>query len=507
MPSEHRLHPASVLFWFASQLRQFALPAVVLLVTAGSSGWGWQVWTLWLIVPNALVAIARYVSLRYRYEAGELVIRSGILFRNERHIPYARIQNLDVVQSVFHRLLHVVDVRVETGGAQEPEATLSVLPLAALDAMRQRVFGDRHAADRSEDVPAPDVPAVEVPGEARRVLLTLTPADLLLHGFIQNRGMVIVGAGIGLLWEAGLWDPVVDRVFRGTDPEEVVRYLGGGRFGQLGAPVTVVALGAATIAVGLLAVRVLSMAWSVVRLHAFRLSRVGGDLRSEFGLLTRVTATIPLGRIQSLTVREGLVHRAFGRMSLSVATAGGHGGGHASQREEIAPILARDRLGALVREVLPTLDLSSAAWQPADQRAVRRVFKRSAIAVSLLCLATVAVIGWWSLALAALLLPWARVHAHFYVKHLAWALTADAVLFRSGWWWRHVSAAPFTRIQVVAMHASPFDRRAHMARVRVDTAGAGAASHRIDIPYLPLEAANELYRQVAARAGRTAFEW
>ena len=37
------------------------------------------------------------------------------------------------------------------------------------------------------------------------------------------------------------------------------------------------------------------------------------------------------------------------------------------------------------------------------------------------------------------------------------------------------------------MTQSPFDRRHRMASVRVDTAGAGDASHRVDIPYLPVE--------------------
>lgn len=67
----------------------------------------------------------------------------SILFRNERHVPYARIQNLHAVQNVFHRLWKVVEVRVETGGADEPEATMSVLPVSAYEEMRRRVFGER----------------------------------------------------------------------------------------------------------------------------------------------------------------------------------------------------------------------------------------------------------------------------------------------------------------------------------------------------------------------------
>ena len=154
-PAEHRLHPLSILFSLAEQVQIFALPGVALLVTAGSVGWGWELWMLPALVPSALVSLSRYLTLRYRFEAHELVIRSGLLFRNERHVPYDRVQNLDAVQNVFHRLLEVVEVRVETGGGQEPEAKMSVLSLAAFEEMRGRVLGERAAAPpRSPGRPA-----------------------------------------------------------------------------------------------------------------------------------------------------------------------------------------------------------------------------------------------------------------------------------------------------------------------------------------------------------------
>jgi membrane protein YdbS with pleckstrin-like domain len=43
--------------------------------------------------------------------------------------------------------------------------------------------------------------------------------------------------------------------------------------------------------------------------------------------------------------------------------------------------------------------------------------------------------------------------------------------------------------------------------VRVDTAGAGARSHAVNIPYLDRGTADELARALAARAARTAFRW
>ena len=55
-------------------------------------------------------------------------------------------------------------------------------------------------------------------------------------------------------------------------------------------------------------------------------------------------------------------------------------------------------------------------------------------------------------------------------------------MMRSGWIWQQITLARVNKIQAVAMHQTPFDRRAAMARVRVDTAGAGEFSHRVDIP-------------------------
>ena len=105
----------------------------------------WQFWLLLFLVPATIVAITRYFSFRLRYEGTELVIRSGIFFRNERHVPYVRIQNLDAVRNVAHRLLGVTEVRVETGGGQAPEATISVLHETVFEEMRRRIFEGRAA--------------------------------------------------------------------------------------------------------------------------------------------------------------------------------------------------------------------------------------------------------------------------------------------------------------------------------------------------------------------------
>lgn len=507
MPSEHRLHPLSVLFGLAAQVRIFLLPGL-LFVFAGSRGWWgeWQAWAMLLVIPYALVAILRYVSFRYRYEPNEMVIRTGLLFRNERHVPYARIQNLDAVQNVFHRLLGVVEVRVETGGGQEPEAKMSVLPVAAYEEMRRRVFEHR----RGEEGPSDAAALPSAPPD--RTLLHLSLRDLLLCGFIENRGVVLIAAGFGLLWEIGLADSLMDRIFGGMAPgRDVMRDLFRSLLGQVGFPLGRIAFTLMAFAGLLLFIRLISMAWAFLRLYGFRLARAGEDLRTEYGLLTRVVATIPLRRIQTLTIREGPVHQLFRRASVRVETAGGGGGGEgegsAKQREWLAPIIRRDDLPGFLHEVLPEVDFAAVSWRGVEPRAFRRVLKGAVVFSVLASLPFVLLLKMWTLVLLAVLLVWGFISSRIYVRNLGWAVTESAVLFRSGWIWRQVSVARFAKIQAVAIHESPFDRRAAMARVRVDTAGAGMTAHRVDIPYLARETARGLYDLLAKQAAHTAFRW
>ena len=123
------------------------------------------------------------------------MITSGLIFRNERRIPYSRIQNIDAVQNLFHRLFGVVEVRVETGGGDTPEASLRVLPRGALDEMRERVFAGRGRAV----VPAAEGAVSAVQEERPELLLRLRTRELLLAGFIESRGLIIIMAAFGLV--------------------------------------------------------------------------------------------------------------------------------------------------------------------------------------------------------------------------------------------------------------------------------------------------------------------
>jgi putative membrane protein len=523
MPSEQRLHPVSLLFSFARSLKAFALPGLLAALSFGraSSPWRptfgpfqppdtWQLWLMLLLIPSGVAALARYLSFRLRYDETELVIRSGILFRNERHVPYHRIQNLDAVQNVFHRLLGVTEVRIDTGASKEPEATISVLPEAAFADMRRRVFAGRVQPQTTEQAA---LPAVEG-SEGGRTVLQLPLRELMLLGFLENRGMVVIGAFYGLLWEAGVLGPFWDRFFKDGSytpgmVRAMMRTISEGNIPGL-SQIAVVMTG---IAAFLFLVRLVSMAWSVTKLYGFRLTRVGDDLRTQFGLLTRVSATLPVRRVQSVTVREPPLYRLCSRAAVRVETAGGGGaqpgaGGQPTrQREMIAPIIRTSDLPAMIREVLPDADLAAIDWRPAHPRAFRRAVKPALAFAALITLMPAVMFDWRAVFAGLLVVPWMIYATRRQLQYLGWAATGDLVAFRSGWLWRSVTLVPVGRIQAVDRIETPFDRRHAMARVRVDTAGASERSHRVDIPYLDGDVATALHQRLATAVGASAFRW
>ncbi len=525
MPSELRLHPSTLLFELAGHLKRFALPALLVVVgmsrsTGGPGGnfgrlpVGWEVWLLVPLVPAVVFSIARYLSFRLRYEDKELVIRSGLIFRNERHIPYSRIQNVDAIQNLFHRVFGVVEVRVETGGAKEEEARLSVLPKAAFEEMRRRVFGStEHLASARPATGHPPLgTSTHRTHSTHPVLVHLPLKELLLSGFLENKGMVLIAAGFGVAWESGVMGRLSEMLFEraGVTGRGFFRNMVQSFFEEGQVPWGRIGIALAGLMLFLILVRIISMIWAFVRLYDFRLTRVGEDLRSEYGLFTKVAATVPIRRVQTITFRAGPLHRWLNRATVRVATAGGAGTGQRSSargREWLAPLIHRQALPGLLQQVVPGFDLDAVNWQPLHPRAFARAVKPTLLFSAIVTLAAALLIGWGAIGVAMLMLLWSVIATQQYVAHVAWAEGDEVVMMRSGWIWQQTTLARVNKIQAVAMHQSPFDRLAAMAGVRVDTAGAGELSHRVAIPYLDREVASGLAGRLAAAAANTAFRW
>ena len=483
-----KLHPISWIFVAVNHIKQFVF-ALIAAIVVGSNRDAGLWWPLWVVIPLVVAAIWHQWVFRYGFSERGLVIHEGLFFRNVRTVDYERIENVDTQRGLLHRLLGVAEVRVETSSGGKPEALIRVLSLADVHAMRERIFERREGPAATDAASSPAV-------ESEETLLELPPAELVRYGLIDNRGMLVVAAVLGFLAQSGYFEGVDER-----GPPPWLERLPWESLPELGTAGPI-ALALLVLALLIVTTRILSVIVALVTLYGFKLTRSGEDLRTRFGLLTRVSLTLRRRRVQAAHQTATLLHRLFKRVSLRVDLAGGAGPGGGQEspgrttlRELwLAPLCPPEDAEPLIRAALPQVRLEGLEWQALAPRARGRIFRllSGLWLVASLVPALLATDGGWPLVIVLAPLPLFFLHATLYVKHTGWALHDEFFALKRGWLTRKLSVTPRNRIQSVRLSESPFDRRQRMASIEVDNAGAAAVSHRLVLRYLPKDEAERL---------------
>ncbi len=477
----------SWLFVLLQQLKQFVVPLLVLLFLG--RGDRNQLWSLIAVGGFVVVALWRYLTFRYRITGDSVVVDSGLLQRSRRQIPFSRIHNVAIHQSLLHRLFGVAEVRLESAGGDKPEAEMRVLQLA--DAVALEALVRRRGATPQADV------AATAGEEDGTLLLALPPAEVLRLGLISNRGMIVLG---GLAVTVSQFNPQL--------PDDVSTRWGrtvSGFFGSHHFSIAEYALAGAGLFLGFVVLlRLFSMLLAVLQYWGFRLEEHGRRITVERGLLTRLRSSAPRRRIQAFTLQEGVLHRLFGRRTLEVDSAVAANRNERRGLRELAPIATPSACDGLVRRLLPDATWPPARWRPLHPRAWWRL-SLPGITFSLLLTAVLCWrFGYWGL-VGLTWLPWALFVARQHARRAGYAIDPRLVGMCTGWWSRQWRFAEIDKLQALQLRQSPLDRRLGMASLHLDTAGASGGALRIR--HLQLREAQMLHARLGREIARRPLRW
>jgi len=452
--------------------------------------------------------VAYYRRFEYALTDDTLDIRSGVFNRREREIPYGRVQNVDISRNIFQRLVGLSKLDIETAGGGSTEASLRYV--TAFEANRLQLDIRRYKRGESPESHAEGAVGVDDTAIDRdravddeELLFEIAPSELALAGILSFDPRV-PGALIALFTGSV---PFISPIIPVDGPPLIV-------FGLL----------VVLFAVGIVLAWVVGAISAIVNYWGFRLTRSEGELRYERGLLQRYSGTIPLDKIQAITITDNPLKRRAGYATLVVETAGyapGQTDGRGS--EAAVPIGSRDRVDRLADEIST---IEEPTFDRPPKRIRRRYLVRYLLAIAgltgllyagLTVFDLADAMPWYLPAVAALGTP---IAAHYKWLHRGYWLGEDHLVTRNGFWSRETKQVAYYRIQTVIESRTIFQRRWSVATVIADTAGSlsilGTGAAAVDIDHQDAtrlrETLTERLRTALAERRRdrqrpTAFEW
>jgi len=521
------LHPLSLLFEIAHRFRLNLIPAIFASFSVFTGG------VVGIYIGSSIFTIAfaisliRFMTYRYHLSDTKLLIDHGLLFRTHRSIPLARIQNIDSIQNLFHRWLHVAEVRIETASGRAPEATMRVLSLRELERIRTTLQSLRLERPDQNLGPPDSTPETdrERPLDVQTVV-SLTTWQLIQAGLLSNRGQILAGIALGYVWQAMFngfepefdpGDPSRRDEFRKTIQQWSRDYLDlpgflqslSNTLGLVGSALVVLG----TFILGIVLLRLFSAAWYLLKFHGYRLSLCAEELHIQCGLFTKVSVTIPCDRIQVISIQQSWLSKRFRLASIRIETSGGLGGEHEDASKTMGtrwfvPILPEADIPKVLDAFHPGMaaEIRDLSWRVLSSRAWERMIRIPIFMTIVLLLA-----GFWmsSLFTMQLVLLWIATavmlicvsiwYCVLKSKSRSYARSDRFFVYKSGVLTQKRSFGQFNRVQSLMLVQSPFDRRWKMATLSFDTAGAGAANHLFHINMLDADWAKDEFLRLTHR--------
>jgi putative membrane protein len=300
-----RLHPLSPLTRIGRLVPIIALSFILTFAHANGQE-GPLYYPVGITVLSVVSGFVHWLVTRWKIEADTLRIETGLLRRDSKRLPLARIQSVDVVRPLLARVLGVSELRIRLAGSGGTDGRLAYLSESTALELRERLLQKRvvTAPQGVEPTTRQDSAATgestAAVGSGPEHVMASVPTGRLVGSFaLSGVTLILLALAVGLVVLA------------------------------VEAPKTAAAV------VAFVAIYLFSFVSGIWRRFAgeFRFEAVEAPegVRVRRGLLQTVSETIPHGRIQAVRKIEPLLWRPMGWCRLEVDIAGA---GRKNQRGE-----------------------------------------------------------------------------------------------------------------------------------------------------------------------------
>ena len=182
-----RTSPVAVVFFLLNSVRQIftnGLPALALGVTAyASAGNTTKSWMLTGLLVFALLsaigAILNWVRFRFCVNDDKVLVRSGVLKREELTVEFGRIQNIAIREPIYMRPFGLALLSIDTAGSGEKEIVLGGIRKNVALQLRDTILSRTKAR-------APTSLEETEESNDKSLLLSRNVKDIVIYGLTVN---------------------------------------------------------------------------------------------------------------------------------------------------------------------------------------------------------------------------------------------------------------------------------------------------------------------------------
>ena len=478
-----RTSPVAVVFFLLNSVRQIitnGLPAMAVVVAAfvsvSDTNKSWMLTgLLGFALLTTIGAILNWVRYRFCVNDDKVLVRSGVLQREELTVEFGRIQNISIREPIYMRPFGLALLSIDTAGSGKKEIVLGGIRKNVALQLRETILSRTKTG-----APAP-LEEIE-DSDDKSLLLSRDVKDIVIYGLTVNIVLwvvVAVGAFFGAFDAAENFFTWLANYIQIEDLIAAVERAGG----MIGAVLIIILV----LLVMFLLLPLISVSGALVRHYGYRLRVEGETYRKNSGLLTRHDESMKRHKIQAMVLKQNFVARFFKRtnMQLRIASAGSCAGNGqlpiGPKTTFLVPALNDDELTELVPEFLPGCDYSNVRFSRINRRRFSLVIIGWAVMPPLLLITgiLILIVNWIFL----LLLPIGLALAWIIVSQI-WSKSGYGVLgnygfIRHGFLGAEVTVFPLFKVQRVDIRQTPGQRRKKLAHLAIHL-----ASHSLKISYV-----------------------
>lgn len=434
-----------------------------------------------LVLASIATAVAVLGWWRYTFaiDAGELVVRKGVVNQDTLTVPLDRVQSVSIEQKMLHRAVGLVQVSLDTAGTSTAEFTIDAVDRPVAVALQQAAADYRRQPSQGSNLPS-ETDALDGPPwpEAEeRVVLRHDTRKIVKMALTRMpfSGLAFAAPLVAFGDDLVDWLPI--------DVPEIEAQPGTWLLWFVPSVLLLVVV----ISVLLNMIRVLLAEWELT------ITATESGLRRNAGLLSKTSVASSLPRVQRVEIQQLPLERFAGIRTATLHNVGEGDfrvpGCDETQASELRSLALDGSLGVTVRD------------RRVSSLEVFKAVRNSSIVIVLVAFVLRATVGWWAL-LVLLVVPFVWWSTRRKVRLRRWGIATDAIADRHEFLGWKSDEALLRKVNGVTVRQSLFERKRDLATVRVQLAGSS-----ISIGMIPLTEANAVRDRAlfVAETDRRAF--